>query len=523
MGGGDLNLKKSWHPSTMKNMEKVWKAEQQDHQEKKRIAELKREIEMEKDKEDMTKYAMDQGVIEKKEDKKLDWMYKGPNQMVNREDYLLGKPIDKPFEKMVQAEKDGELNRAPKNHVEYECIPPSLRFFSGSEQVDLARKLQEDPLYAIKKKEMETKSQLLKNPVRLKQLRELLDQQSKKDKREKRSKKQKKKNRSKSSSESEDSAADLDNLLAQKYKKLKGKINEDYLIKSMKRLKKEKKKRANRKESSSSSSESSEEESEREEKKHRNVKHKRNDNGGERETRKKECKKKQSDRSTSHERTKPSKYKNNKKRRNSDASDVHEEDEDSPKKRRKNEDRERSRERSDYKNKSREIRNRSENHDRSPRRKHDVSSRDTKDSDDEKKTKSSPKVEFGLMRADRTRIENVSKPRSSRPSKSEMKEKKEEKRWIPPKRQHLTEEEKEKRRREMMENASWRDRERETNVKRYREQEKKEQPDKTYNKDFIRKQLAAAAEVGTIESRIRANINNIQRSGRAMDTNFAKR
>lgn len=55
-----------------------------------------------------------------------------------------------------------------------ECIPPSLRSFCGDEQVDLARKLQEDPLYAIKKKEMETKSQLLKNPVRLKQLRDLV-------------------------------------------------------------------------------------------------------------------------------------------------------------------------------------------------------------------------------------------------------------------------------------------------------------------------------------------------------------
>lgn len=38
-----------------------------------------------------------------------------------------------------------------------------------------------------------------------------------------------------------------------------------------------------------------------------------------------------------------------------------------------------------------------------------------------------------------------------------------------------------------------------------------------------RKQLVDAAKVGTVASRIKANINNIQRSGRAMDTNFAKR
>lgn len=55
-----------------------------------------------------------------------------------------------------------------------ECVPPSLRFFSGNEQVDLAKKLQEDPLYAIKKKEMESKSKLLKNPVKLKKLQELV-------------------------------------------------------------------------------------------------------------------------------------------------------------------------------------------------------------------------------------------------------------------------------------------------------------------------------------------------------------
>jgi hypothetical protein len=54
-----------------------------------------------------------------------------------------------------------------------ECLPPSI-FSGGTEQVDMVRKLQEDPLFAIKKKENETRSQILKNPVKLKQLRELV-------------------------------------------------------------------------------------------------------------------------------------------------------------------------------------------------------------------------------------------------------------------------------------------------------------------------------------------------------------
>lgn len=91
-----------------------------------------------------------------------------------------------------------------------------------------------------------------------------------------------------------------------------------------------------------------------------------------------------------------------------------------------------------------------------------------------------------IQRADRTRVEAPRSDSSRSGNASSKDKKKDEKRWVPPKRQVLTEEEKERRRREMMANASWRDKERENNVRRYREQEKKEQADKTYNKDFIR-------------------------------------
>lgn len=51
----------------------------------------------------------------------------------------------------------------------------------------------------------------------------------------------------------------------------------------------------------------------------------------------------------------------------------------------------------------------------------------------------------------------------------------------------LTKEDRKKRLRDMMENAVWRDKEREKNIKLYREAEQKEAEDsKLYNKDFIR-------------------------------------
>ncbi|XP_060814023.1 pre-mRNA-splicing factor CWC25 homolog isoform X1 [Bombus pascuorum] len=470
MGGGDLNLKKSWHPSTMKNIEKVWKAEQQQSQEKKKIAELKKEIEMEKDREDMKKYAMEQGVIEKKDDKKLDWMYKGPNQLVNREEYLLGRPIDKSFEQMVQTEKNNELNQVPRNHVEHECIPPSLRFFSGNEQVDLARKMQEDPLCTIKKKEMETRNQLLTNPVKLKQLRQLLEQQSKKRKGEK------KKKKTKQDIDSDDEAQ-LDLLLATKYKQLKDKISNKDLIKSMKKVKHKRKKNSRKEnETSNSESESSNEGSESKEKNTEVIKDSK-------------------ERYLIPDKEEERKHRSYEKLVKACSSS--------------NDNNDRSFNRDIRKHRDNDFRSRSPQNRRSSTHKNTYNT-ENKYKDLSKRSHEKETI-YSKLSSDTNRYKYY-------------KEDKNRDKWNFKKKQVLTEEEKERRRQEMIANATWRDEERERNVKKYRMEEKKEMDSrKVYNQDFVTKQLAAAAEMSTVASRIKANINNIQRSGRAMDTNFAKR
>ena len=79
MGGGDLvrfacffaffktffasqNMKKSWHPLTLQNLERVWKAEQKNEAEQKRIAELQQEIKEERSREEMKQFAVDAGL-----------------------------------------------------------------------------------------------------------------------------------------------------------------------------------------------------------------------------------------------------------------------------------------------------------------------------------------------------------------------------------------------------------------------------------------------------------------------------
>ncbi|XP_056630813.1 peptidyl-prolyl cis-trans isomerase G-like [Diorhabda sublineata] len=141
---------------------------------------------------------------------KLDWMYKGVNSHVNEEEYLLGKSVDKTFEQLNNEKKEKKLGIAPpKNHVEHECIPPSIRDFNKivqEEQVDLSAKLQEDPLAAIKKQEEEARRQFLQNPIQLKKLQEALQAQKKKKKKMKKSHRE----------------DDLDKRLFEKLKYLKG-------------------------------------------------------------------------------------------------------------------------------------------------------------------------------------------------------------------------------------------------------------------------------------------------------------
>lgn len=63
MGGGDLNLKKSWHPQTLKNIERVWKAEQKHDAERKKIDELQKELKEERAREEITRYAQETGAV----------------------------------------------------------------------------------------------------------------------------------------------------------------------------------------------------------------------------------------------------------------------------------------------------------------------------------------------------------------------------------------------------------------------------------------------------------------------------
>lgn len=80
----------------------------------------------------------------RKKDDRLDWMYQGPGGQVSRDEYLLGRPIDKQITQQFEEPESGPSEQTG-------LLPGSI--FNPStpaSNLDMAAKIREDPLFDIK-------------------------------------------------------------------------------------------------------------------------------------------------------------------------------------------------------------------------------------------------------------------------------------------------------------------------------------------------------------------------------------
>lgn len=131
---------------------------------------------------------------------------------------------------------------------------------------------------------------------------------------------------------------------------------------------------------------------------------------------------------------------------------------------------------------------------------------------------------YGLVSADGKKIEIKNKYQPTEKRESEKVTKK----VVPAKpiRMALTEEEKKQKLMEMQEDARMRVIECQQIMERNKKEKMAEetQLSQTFDKEYVNKEMRKAiANQFTVESRIKSNLNNIQRSGRTMEANFAKR
>ena len=163
MGGGDLNLKKSWHVALQSNQKKVWNAEKVALEERKKIEVRRRELEEERSMMELARMQEAAGGAPRQN--RVDWMYQGSNSgtsNLDNEAYLLGK---RRVDNLILKEKVEAKEAKP----EQLGIPDMAPAVSAR---DIATKATLDPLLAIEKQKQEMMEREIEKQIRQQKLRE---------------------------------------------------------------------------------------------------------------------------------------------------------------------------------------------------------------------------------------------------------------------------------------------------------------------------------------------------------------
>ncbi|KAI9819178.1 MAG: RNA-splicing factor [Pycnora praestabilis] len=144
--GGDLNLKKSWHPVLMSNQRRVWEEEKKALDERKRIDQMMKERQEERQIQELQQ--MQEAAGGAKRLNRVDWMYSGPasgqtGTTEEMEGYLLGK---RRVDGLIKGTEHKKLQKAASENS-------FMALQSANTLRDTASKIREDPMLAIKKQE----------------------------------------------------------------------------------------------------------------------------------------------------------------------------------------------------------------------------------------------------------------------------------------------------------------------------------------------------------------------------------
>ncbi|KAI1159318.1 Pre-mRNA splicing factor-domain-containing protein [Nemania serpens] len=163
--GGDLQLKKSYHPALLKNQAKVYDAEQAALAERKKTEARIQEIKEERAQKEIQEKLEAAGG--RKRIDRVDWMYQGPSDgqggtTEELEGFLLGK-----------RRIDTILTRGPDNDnlkkdASYDHLAAPQTSVVNAR--DIAAKIREDPLLAIKRREQEAYETMMNDPIKRRQL-----------------------------------------------------------------------------------------------------------------------------------------------------------------------------------------------------------------------------------------------------------------------------------------------------------------------------------------------------------------
>lgn len=166
--GGDLNLKKSWHPVLMSNQKRVWAEENKALEERKKTDQVLKERAEERALLELEK--LQEAAGGKKRTDRVDWMYNGPGAggpgagggvSEEMEGYLLGK-----------RKLDGLVQRSETDAMKKDAGEEGFMALNSNANSsrDIASKVASDPMLAIKKQEQAAYEAMMNDPARKRML-----------------------------------------------------------------------------------------------------------------------------------------------------------------------------------------------------------------------------------------------------------------------------------------------------------------------------------------------------------------
>lgn len=158
--GGDLNLKKSWHPQLLSNQKRVWEEERKALEERKKTDQMMKERQEERHIQEIQELAEASGGTKRLA--RVDWMYNGkgadgqPGTTEEMEGYLLGK---RRIDGLIKGTDNQKLEKSAKEDS-------FMAQQNANTARDTAAKVREDPLLAIKKQEQAAYEAMMNDPVK---------------------------------------------------------------------------------------------------------------------------------------------------------------------------------------------------------------------------------------------------------------------------------------------------------------------------------------------------------------------
>ncbi|PKI47552.1 pre-mRNA-splicing factor CWC25 homolog [Punica granatum] len=167
--------KKGWHTGSLRNIENVWKAEQKHEEEQKKLEELRKQIQEERERNEFRLLQEQAGIVPRQE--RLDFLYdSGLAVGKGSSEGVLFKSLDK-----GDALSEAAASSSSAQQASASGVPGALFEDKSNSANDAWRKLHSDPLLLIRKREQEALARIKNNPVQMAMIRKSAGEKEDKD------------------------------------------------------------------------------------------------------------------------------------------------------------------------------------------------------------------------------------------------------------------------------------------------------------------------------------------------------